>query len=95
MGAKNHAYERRLQLKHFFEDRDTGKTRRTWCEMQVAMPEKTSEGWVNLVNGSCIGHKFIARFEDVEVSSLRLDINKSLAEPLIQEFSVYRIVEDD
>ena len=47
MGEKRHAYERRLQLKHFFDDRNTGQTRRTWCEMQIAMPEKTSEGWVN------------------------------------------------
>ncbi|TFH07614.1 MAG: hypothetical protein E4H14_08100 [Candidatus Thorarchaeota archaeon] len=47
MGDKTHAYERRLQLKHFFEDRATNQTRRTWCEMQVSMPEKSSEGWVN------------------------------------------------
>ncbi|TFG94924.1 hypothetical protein E4H12_14300 [Candidatus Thorarchaeota archaeon] len=47
MGDKTYAYERRLQLKHFFDDRATGQTRRTWCEIQIAMPEKTSEGWVN------------------------------------------------
>ena len=47
MGAKPYAYERRLQLKHFFDDHDTGQNRRTWFEMQIAMPEKTSEGWVN------------------------------------------------
>ena len=47
-GAKTHVYERRLQLKHFFEDRNTGQTRRTWCEMQVAMPEKTVEGMEQL-----------------------------------------------
>jgi hypothetical protein len=47
MGAKPYAYERRLQLKHFFEDKATGQTRRTWLEMQVALPEKTDEGWVN------------------------------------------------
>jgi hypothetical protein len=47
MGAKPHAYERRLQLKHFFEDRETKETRRTWLEIQAAMPEQTSEGWVN------------------------------------------------
>jgi len=47
MGAKPYAYKRRLQLKHFFDDRDTGQTRRTWFEMQIAMPEKTSEGWIN------------------------------------------------
>ena len=47
MGAKPNAYERRLQLKHFFEDRETKETRRTWLEIQVAMPEQTDEGWVN------------------------------------------------
>ena len=47
MSAKPHAYERRLQLKHFFEDRETKETRRTWMEIQAAMPEQTSEGWVN------------------------------------------------
>ena len=47
MGAKPHAYERRLQLKHFFEDRETKETRRTWLEIQAAMPEQTDEGWVN------------------------------------------------
>ena len=47
MGAKPLAYERRLQLKHFFEDRETKETHRTWLEIQAAMPEKTDEGWVN------------------------------------------------
>ena len=47
MSAKSHVYERRLQLKHFFDDKATGQTRRTWLEMQVALPEKTDEGWVN------------------------------------------------
>jgi hypothetical protein len=47
MGEKPQTYERRLQLKHFFEDRETKETRRTWFEMQLSMPEQTSEGWVN------------------------------------------------
>ena len=46
MGTK-YAYERRLQLKHFFEDRETKETRRTWLELQLKPPEKTEEGWVN------------------------------------------------
>jgi len=40
-------YERRLQIKHFFEDRTTGKSRRTWLEIQLQLPEKSPEGWVN------------------------------------------------
>ena len=47
MGSKPLVYERRLQIKHFFDDRDTGATRRTWLELQLAPPEKTPEGWVN------------------------------------------------
>ena len=46
MGTK-YAYERRLQLKHFFEDRETKETRRTWLEIQLKPPEKSEEGWVN------------------------------------------------
>ncbi len=47
MGTESQQYERRLQLKHFFDDRDTGAKRRTWLEIQLAIPSKTSEGWVN------------------------------------------------
>ncbi|MGQ4910722.1 MAG: hypothetical protein ACTSV3_00160 [Candidatus Thorarchaeota archaeon] len=47
MGSNGPLYERRLQLKHFFEDRQTGQTRRTWLEIQLALPERTPEGWVN------------------------------------------------
>ena len=45
--ASGYQYERRLQVKHFFDDRDTGSKRRTWLEVQLKPPEKTSEGWVN------------------------------------------------
>ncbi len=47
MGDKPQTYERRLQLKHFFEDRESKETRRTWLEVQLSMPEQSSEGWVN------------------------------------------------
>jgi hypothetical protein len=47
MGTKPQVYERRLQIKHFFDDRQTGQTRRTWLEVQLRPPEKTEEGWVN------------------------------------------------
>ncbi len=45
--ASQYEYERRLQLKHFFDDRDSGAKRRTWLEVQLSPPIKTSEGWVN------------------------------------------------
>jgi hypothetical protein len=45
--ASQNEYERRLQIKHFFDDRDTGAKRRTWLEVQLKPPFKTDEGWVN------------------------------------------------
>ena len=47
MGIKQSQYERRLQIKHFFDDRQTGQTRRTWLEIQLAPPERSTAGWVN------------------------------------------------
>lgn len=47
MGSNPRQYERRLQIKHFFDDRQTGQTRRTWLEVQLSPPEITTEGWVN------------------------------------------------
>ena len=47
MGIKPSQYERRLQIKHFFDDRQTGQKHRTWLEIQLAPPERSSEGWVN------------------------------------------------
>ncbi len=44
MGIKPSHYERRLQIKHFFDDRQTGQTRRTWLELQLAPPERSAEG---------------------------------------------------
>ena len=52
---------------------------------------KTARGWKDLCEGSCVGHKYIARFVGVEVSSLRLIVNKSLKEPLIREFSAFSL----
>ncbi len=52
---------------------------------------KTKGGWKILCEGSCIGHKYIARFEEEEVSSLRLIVNKCVAEPVIKEFTVFNL----
>jgi alpha-L-fucosidase len=50
---------------------------------------KTKTGWQLISKGSSIGHKFIAKFQELEVSALRLNITKSVAEPIIKDFSVY------
>ena len=50
---------------------------------------KTAKGWRTLTRGSCIGHKFIARFDAIVVSSVRLVIEKSVGQPIISEFSIF------
>ena len=55
----------------------------------------TAAGWKGLCKGSYIGHKYIARFEGVEVSSLRLEITRSLGEPQIREFSAYHLEKNE
>jgi alpha-L-fucosidase len=52
---------------------------------------KTAQGWITIFEGSCIGHKFIHRFDEVHVSAVRLKIMESKGEPSIKEFSIYRI----
>jgi len=50
---------------------------------------KTKKGWQIIFEGSCIGHKFIHRFDDLEVSEVRLKIGESRGDPDIRKFSVY------
>ncbi|MFK7925644.1 MAG: alpha-L-fucosidase [Bacteroidia bacterium] len=50
---------------------------------------KTRKGWQKIFEGSCIGHKFIHAFDEMEVSAVRLTILESKGEPQIQLFEVY------
>lgn len=50
---------------------------------------KTRNGWQIIFKGSCIGHKFIHRFEEIEVSEVRLKITESRGEPEIIHFSAF------
>ena len=52
---------------------------------------KTKDGWQKIVEGSCIGHKFIHRFEDMKVSAVRLQILESKGEPQIKNFEVFNV----
>ena len=52
---------------------------------------KTDDGWEVLCKGSCIGHKFIATFEDAEVSSLRVTATKFVDTPQIKSFEMYKV----
>ncbi len=52
---------------------------------------KTKKGWQTIFEGSCIGHKFIHRFDDLEVSAVRLNVTESKGEPQIQSFEVFNV----
>jgi len=52
---------------------------------------KTTKGWQSIFEGSSIGHKFIHRFEEIDVSAVRLNILESKGEPQILDFSVYQV----
>lgn len=49
-----------------------------------------SEGkWIELVQGSNIGHKHIDVFNSINVEKVKLEILKSKAEPIIRNFSIF------
>ena len=52
---------------------------------------KTKKGWQTIFEGSCIGHKFIHRFDDLKVSAVRLNVTESKGEPQIQSFEVFHV----
>lgn len=52
---------------------------------------KTQQGWQTIFEGSCIGHKFIHRFDELEVSSVRLHVTESKGEPQIKKFEVFKV----
>ena len=52
---------------------------------------KTNAGWQMIFEGSCIGHKFIHRFDEMEVSAVRLTVLESKGESQLLEFSVFKV----
>ncbi len=52
---------------------------------------KTANGWQTLTRGQSIGHKYIATFDDIEVSAVRLVVHKSRLKPVIRKMAVYKI----
>ncbi|MFP4367530.1 MAG: glycoside hydrolase family 29, partial [Bacteroidales bacterium] len=52
---------------------------------------KTKDGWKLIFEGSCIGHKFIHRFDKMQVDEIRLRIPESRGEPQIKTFEVYNV----
>ena len=45
--------------------------------------------WQKIMNGSCIGNKYIFQFEPIQVERVRLKITVSTNTPVIKNFSVY------
>jgi len=56
---------------------------------KFVLEARTTNGWETLFEGSCIGHKFIHRFEEKTASASRLKISEYAAEPQIKAFTVY------
>jgi len=54
---------------------------------------KTNLGWQTIFEGSCIGHKFIHQFDEMEVTAVRLNVSESKGEPQILDVSVYYVEE--
>ena len=47
--------------------------------------------WVNLSQGSCVGHKRIEKFDTQNLSSLKLFIEESAGKPEIRKFSAIHV----
>ena len=54
---------------------------------------KTKDGWQLIFEGSAVGHKFIHRFDALEVSALQLTITAAKQQPLIRDFSAYFVTQ--
>jgi alpha-L-fucosidase len=58
---------------------------------QFTIEAKTEKGWEPIFEGSCIGHKFIHRFEKTQATSIRINILESKGTPQILEFSAFYV----
>jgi hypothetical protein len=47
--------------------------------------------WIKLTEGTCIGHKHIAPFDDATVTKVRLTVTEAIAKPIIRCLSVFHI----
>jgi len=52
---------------------------------------KTKSGWEQIFEGSCIGHKFIHKFDALDVSAVRLKVSESKGDEQHVSMSVYNI----
>ncbi len=49
----------------------------------------TGDGWQKILQGSCIGNRFMQSFETIQISKIRVTIDQSIAEPVLSEISLY------
>lgn len=61
------------------------------CIRKFTLEGKTKNGWKTIFEGSCIGHKFIHRCDEMEVSAVRLNILEAIGESQIQKMEVFNI----
>jgi len=76
------------EVNHIILQEDIAKGERV---RKFVLEGKTADGWQPIFEGSCIGHKFIHRFDVMDVSQVRLNILESAGEPQILDFSVYNV----
>jgi alpha-L-fucosidase len=51
--------------------------------------EGRSSGWSHLSGGCVVGHKRILRFEEIEVSKVRLTVRRARGRPQIRRLAVF------
>ena len=56
---------------------------------EFVLEGKTKNGWEHIFKGSCVGHKFIHRFDEMNVFAVRLKVTESKGEPNLLNFSVF------
>ncbi|MFV0483756.1 MAG: alpha-L-fucosidase [Bacteroidales bacterium] len=76
------------KVNHIILQEDIAKGERV---RKFKVEARTKNGWKTLVEGTAIGHKFIAQFADIECSRLRLSIGESKSEAQIKNFAVYDV----
>jgi hypothetical protein len=76
----------RQTIKHIVLEEDIAKGERV---RKFTLEGKTRKGWTTIFEGSCIGHKFIYPFDDMEVSAVRLNILESKGEAQIKSMQIF------
>ena len=82
--------ENTTKINHLIVQEDIAKGERVRA---FRVEGKTKSGWKEIVAGTCIGHKFIHAFDDLDCSRVRMIVDQRDATPIIKELSVYYVSE--